>query len=99
MIRRKLKKQNIKKGIMIGIGLTAIAVEKVEKVAKFYLKKNKISNKKAKLVARKAVNELKKNKKIAGVIEKELKKVINKHILKEKPKKRKKKKTKKKRKK
>lgn len=63
---RKKNKQRIKKGIFIGLGLTALATKKVENTIKHIIKKNKINiNKnKAKLLAKKVVNKIRQDKKL-----------------------------------
>jgi len=75
-----IKNKDIRKGILIGLGLTSIALEKVEEVVRKHLKKKKVSKEKAKAIAKEALNKLKKSKKIADIIERELKKNIDMYI-------------------
>ena len=41
MIGRKIKGKDIRKGVMIGLGLAAITLEKAKKIAKTHLKRKR----------------------------------------------------------
>ena len=63
-----LKKEMIRKGLLIGVGVAAYAQEKTEKLTKELYRKNKLSKTEGKKLVRKIYLEAEKSKKVISKI-------------------------------
>ena len=71
-------KKEAKKAILLGIGLTSLAVRKAHKVTKKLVKDNKINGAQAKKIADKLIKEgVKEEKRLRKKLEAEAKKFLN----------------------
>lgn len=74
----KKEKHLVKKGLLIGVGLAAYAQEKAEKLVKELVKKEGLRKEEGKQLVRAIYQEADKSgKRITGVIESELKRLLN----------------------
>ncbi len=71
------KKELVRKGVLLGVGIAALAQEKAEKVAQELVKKGRINKAEGKQLVRSVYQEAAASgKRVAGVLEKELGRVL-----------------------